>query len=246
MTEMSAEEKERWLLAAACIAMLGYMAVSRTVRLQTHDLPTIELWLTTFRVIAATFFFFAFRPFSIPDRIATPIFAKGKFLLVAGALLFLITPAFWPKDIFTPTQSLILALTAIPVGFSEELFFRGIVQRWLAARVGLIYGILITCVLFIIFHFGITAFSPRPMLEQFTCAMILGLVYAISGRIWLPITLHAIYDFWPTSSSLPATTFVQSYAPAACLGTSALLIAAWARMNWNVSRDNALTPLRHE
>ncbi len=88
-----------------------------------------------------------------------------------------------------------LLMSIIVVGLlaaiSEEIFFRGVMQRiiihitknaWL--------GIIITATLFSIFHFQFTGFLPRMAL-----GIILGALYWYSGSLWATIAFHFLHNF---------------------------------------------------
>lgn len=81
-----------------------------------------------------------------------------------------------------------LLIVAVLAGFSEEIFFRGALQRLIGSgRVGRHAAIWITAILFSLFHFQILGFIPRVLLGAF-----FGYLLAWSGTIWLPATIHAL------------------------------------------------------
>lgn len=90
------------------------------------------------------------------------------------------------------TSSLILNLICIAVfaGVGEELFFRGILQRLLIKTTRNAWvGILLTAIIFSLFHMQFYGFLPRLFLGA-----LLGAIYWYSGSLWVAILVHFLYD----------------------------------------------------
>lgn len=71
--------------------------------------------------------------------------------------------------------------------FTEEIFFRGFVFRALAARKGLVKGVVYSSLLFGAVHLNLAAFLPITV-----GAVMLALGYRRSGDLWVPIIGHAV------------------------------------------------------
>ncbi len=73
---------------------------------------------------------------------------------------------------------------------SEELFFRGVLQRIMIhwAKSPWI-GIMITALLFSFFHFQLSGFLPR-----FGLGILLGALYWYSGSLYIPIIYHFLHN----------------------------------------------------
>ncbi|MEM1542925.1 MAG: CPBP family intramembrane glutamic endopeptidase [Ignisphaera sp.] len=72
----------------------------------------------------------------------------------------------------------------------EEIFFRGFVQRGLELSLGASGSIIMSSIIFGIFHF-----NPWQFLPAFILGLILGYVFRKSNyKIWCPIILHASYN----------------------------------------------------
>lgn len=90
-----------------------------------------------------------------------------------------------------------LLLVAIMSGIGEELFFRGILQttitHWCGGETrGLIFGILITSVVFGLLH----PVNKLYVLLCFVIGLYLGTIFALSGNnLVAPIIIHALYNF---------------------------------------------------
>lgn len=79
-----------------------------------------------------------------------------------------------------------LMIVAVIPAVSEELFFRGVVQKELVAK---LYNphmaIWITAFIFSAIHMQIEGFPPK-----FVIGLVLGYVYYYSKNLWIPILLH--------------------------------------------------------
>ena len=85
-----------------------------------------------------------------------------------------------------------LALNLFVIGFvaalSEEIFFRGALQRLLMEWTGSIHkGVWITAVAFSAFHMEFSGFFPRIILGA-----LLGYMFAWSRSLWLPVFAHFV------------------------------------------------------
>ncbi|MDE6353133.1 MAG: CPBP family intramembrane metalloprotease [Muribaculaceae bacterium] len=83
--------------------------------------------------------------------------------------------------------SLIISILIIGVmaGFSEELFFRGALQRLISFSTNIHVAIWLTAFIFSAFHLQFFGFFPRLLLGAF-----FGYLLYWSGSLWLPITAH--------------------------------------------------------
>lgn len=82
------------------------------------------------------------------------------------------------------------------VPITEEILFRGFLQRWLVASVGRFFGIILAAFIFALFHF-----SPLQQWENielisslFILALFLGYIYERQGSLWAPIGLHIFFN----------------------------------------------------
>lgn len=79
-----------------------------------------------------------------------------------------------------------LLVVAVIPAIAEELFFRGLVQRYMIGWTGKsFWGILITAAIFSAIHMQFQGFIPRLLL-----GMLFGYLYVWSGSIWAPIAAH--------------------------------------------------------
>lgn len=91
-----------------------------------------------------------------------------------------------PHDI--PSLIASLLIVALMAAFSEELLFRGTLQRLLrTAPMNTHVAVIVTAIIFSAFHMQFFGFFPRLLLGMF-----FGYALVWSGSLWLPILLHFI------------------------------------------------------
>lgn len=121
--------------------------------------------------------------------------------------------------------SVILSVLIIGVmaGFSEELFFRGAMQRLLTAQIRRpATAIWITAVIFSVLHFQFFGFIPRVLLGAF-----FGYMLYWSGSIWVPIALHVLNNSMVVVSSWWTANHEEATATLEEIGTSASGSMQW-------------------
>jgi membrane protease YdiL (CAAX protease family) len=96
------------------------------------------------------------------------------------------------------TSKLVLQLinTGIMAGFMEELAFRGILFRWLEEFAGSWAALALTSALFGLMHIfnpGATWFSSFAIAVE--AGILLGGAYMLTRSLWLPMGLHAAWNF---------------------------------------------------
>jgi hypothetical protein len=96
-----------------------------------------------------------------------------------------LTKAFLITDRFS-VFALNLLMVAILPAFGEELFFRGILQKYFCKMArNTFLGVLITAIIFSAIHMQFQGFIPR-----FILGMIFGYLYVWTRNIWIPILVH--------------------------------------------------------
>ncbi len=96
-----------------------------------------------------------------------------------------------------------MLIIAVLAGVSEELFFRGAMQRlFMSGRMNHHAAIWLTAFLFSLFHMQFFGFFPRLMLGAF-----FGYLLYWSGSVWLPALIHVVnnasvvYVMWKSQAS---------------------------------------------
>ena len=84
-----------------------------------------------------------------------------------------------------------LALMAFLAGVGEELFFRGWMQGLLTNKFGPWVGIVIVSLVFGLAHYLSSTYAIYASL----IGLYLGIIYQVSGNLYLVMAIHAVYDF---------------------------------------------------
>ncbi|MGQ0604215.1 MAG: lysostaphin resistance A-like protein [Anaerolineales bacterium] len=97
------------------------------------------------------------------------------------------------SDLLTPEFSLIgFTITFLFVGIlapiSEELFFRGALYGWLAARYRVWIAVLVSSTLFGLAHFD----SLGVVVSSFIMGVMIALVYEYTRSLWAAIAIHVL------------------------------------------------------
>ena len=130
-------------------------------------------------------------------------FAVGMWLMALIILMFWIAALNWLKlDFLLPpdtAQQVMdkaggnLIATLILVGIvgpiAEEIFFRGFVLPGLMKRFGVTQSLLLSSLLFGIFHF-----DPGAIVPTFILGLALGWVYLKTGALWPAIFAHGLHN----------------------------------------------------
>jgi membrane protease YdiL (CAAX protease family) len=91
---------------------------------------------------------------------------------------------------------IIVILISIVVPVLEELLFRGCLQSWISQKLGKIKAILITSIVFALFHFSRS--QGLSNLELFAALFVLscylGYLYERQQSLLAPIALHSIFN----------------------------------------------------
>jgi len=130
-------------------------------------------------------------------------FAAGMWLIGMVVLLMLMQLLIWLDiDFLLPPDTaqqaldeaggnivLTLLLVAVAGPVAEEIFFRGFVLTGLLKRFGGLRALLLSSLLFGLFHI-----DPGAILLTFILGVVLGWVYLKTGSIWPAIFAHALHN----------------------------------------------------
>jgi len=92
---------------------------------------------------------------------------------------------------YTPQQRAFFALMGLIAAIPEETIFRGIMQPTLQKKVGRWSGILLTAIIFAVYHVQFQFALPR-LISHFCHGLILGLLRERTGTLWAPAIAHAL------------------------------------------------------
>lgn len=122
--------------------------------------------------------------------------------LVGGLVLFAIVIAvLWIAGAYQPLGwgSLdgigIAFLLCLAIGVLEEIEFRGLVYRLCCAVFGTWGAIVLSGVLFGVVHGMDPGATPLALTSVAIAGLMLGAAFALTGRLWFPIGIHAGWNF---------------------------------------------------
>ena len=182
----------KWRLFCAALVELAYVVASRVIAANSNTITEAEINRTPLRLGAAFLFWILMRDV-INARTLNPSNTRS-FSLFAILLLTLSTPVLVGGYNVPLYDSIILAITSIPVALSEEVFFRGIVQNLGVKQWGIVRGLALMIVLFMAFHIGVIRPDFFGYGQVALMALILGVIYLKTGSLVTVIALHAAYD----------------------------------------------------
>ncbi|HLS04858.1 MAG TPA: CPBP family intramembrane glutamic endopeptidase [Wenzhouxiangella sp.] len=84
----------------------------------------------------------------------------------------------------------ILAVSVL-AGVGEELLFRGVIQTWLGQQTSPALGLIAASVLFGLAHWVSRSYAVLTAVV----GAYLGLLYHLSGNLFIPVVVHALYDW---------------------------------------------------
>ncbi len=93
--------------------------------------------------------------------------------------------------IFAQCKFIDLIAIALLAGMSEELFFRGWLQGALTNKFEVWVGILIASAIFGFAHYLSATYAIYAGLT----GLYLGVIYQVSGNLYIVMVIHALYDF---------------------------------------------------
>jgi membrane protease YdiL (CAAX protease family) len=124
----------------------------------------------------------------------------------------------------------VFALTSIAVAAKEELLYRGALQTLLARRTTWLCAIVLSNIVFTLYHYGAQPFTAHNILEFFAMGCMLGLIYYGTGSLTTVITVHAVYDAIWTFTPIMPQPFPRAW------GSLMLLVALSLCVAWALQR----------
>lgn len=123
-----------------------------------------------------------------------------------------------------------ILIVAVLAAFSEELFFRGTLQRLLStSRINIHVAVWAAAIVFSAFHMQFFGFVPRMLLGAF-----FGYALVWTGSLWTPVILHALNNtiyligeyFYPATASDAAPSLTSGVLPWPYILASVILTAS--------------------
>lgn len=189
---MNSNKKALRLAGALAAVECSYLAASRWAFWSFGPGITSELWRTGIRGAAALCLYLLFKDFLF-SRQAEPGYWHSPFAQIS--LAFFVLAGLVPVAPLAPTSAQwVFIATSMVVGIHEEFLFRGLILNWLRGRMGNIAAILLTTILFCVFHLGLRSWHAGTYLLIALLGISLCAAYLLSGSLWLVVVLHSGYD----------------------------------------------------
>ena len=124
----------------------------------------------------------------------------GIFLLGAGSLILVFNHNLqWTDIVFDARQLFIGFGIMFLVAFSEELVFRGYILNNLMLSTNKWIALMISAVLFALFHINNPGVTPVAILNVFFAGLLLGINYIYTKNLWFGILFHFSWNFYQGS-----------------------------------------------
>ncbi len=155
--------------------------------------PDAEHLRTLMRLFDIAVYYYLFQGYI--SRIK-PVSGLQKSLFLVGALgLLLLTPLLVGNLYFMGDYTRVLfAVSSLAVAVREELTFRVLMQNVLVARIGTVNAIIVTSVVFTLWHYGAAALTWFGFGQVMLASLILGMIYAATQRFLWVVLIHTAYD----------------------------------------------------
>ena len=187
---------------------------------------------TVLRLITAGACWYLFRSL-ILSRFPNQAALRNPLLAVA-LLLLLSIPVLVGNYAHSSPVAWMFAITSLFVAIKEEFLFRGIVQNLLDQKLGTLKAILLTSMVFTIWHIGVWDFTPWAFSQIFVASVLLGAVYIYGGSMFVVVAIHAAYDALFSFAPLIPQPLPENWGFLPLLA-SLLVVSYWA---WSIGREN--------
>jgi len=215
-------------IVIAIAVEIAYAVITRAwLPHHVHGAP-LEIWVSVLRLTTAGIYWLLFRELILGRRarnhaLRHPLVYAGTAAVLAIPFLF----RGWDPGGGLGT-AIVFALTSIAVGLREELLYRAVVINFLQPRVGAGAAIVLSTIVFLIYHYGALPLKLLPAIEVICMSLLLGLVYVYSGSLLFVVALHSLYDgIWFFGPYIPAP--LPNIWRVAFLVSGLVLIFVWAR-----------------
>jgi membrane protease YdiL (CAAX protease family) len=150
--------------------------------------------------------------FSIDSELSSPEMTSKRFIgfilfgllasilaTIIGVIIFSVLWEGFGIELFRPKVPITICMasrigwlmeafaTVLIAPVLEELYFRGILFRWLASRAGLLLGVVVSSIIFSAIHHNDGGFFSRAL-----SGAVLAILVVKTGSLWPSIAVHAI------------------------------------------------------
>ena len=272
MTDTIVSERGKRLGRQALTFGIGLVAIIATSRLLNGHISTGLLGSTVLAAVVAAVYLAGSH--FIEDRQPPELgLTHGLVQLLIGlgigfGLFSIVIALLWAMDVYHPTgwgtsARLIAGIVgALMTGVVEETAFRGLLYRMVSTLLGTWGAIAVTSALFGAAH----AFNPHATLVSsvaiaLEAGILLGVVYVRTGSLWMPIGVHAAWNFteanvfgmvesggFRTAGAItgtlrgPASLTGGAFGPEASIVAVIVCLAAASIVLWQVARLSLAEP----
>jgi membrane protease YdiL (CAAX protease family) len=153
----------------------------------------LELYVSGVRLFTAAIYWFLFRDIILSRSVVQN--SSSKSIPLFGVGLIIIAPILTGNWGISGSQAqIVFAITSLAVGVREEILYRGVLQNLLEDRFGWILAIIISNIIFTLYHYGAWEFTTSKVIELFFVGCFVGLLYRGTGSLIVAIVFHTIYD----------------------------------------------------
>jgi membrane protease YdiL (CAAX protease family) len=218
-------------LALAVLIEIAYALITRAFLPVHASGIELELLVTGFRAAAVAAFWLLFHEL-IMSRVPNVTGTLHPALIGVVILVPLEPVLAGNYGLGSVATKAVFAFTSIVVAIHEEFVYRGVLQNLLERRSGRFTAVVISNVVFTLYHYGAQPFVPWNLVSLFAVGCIFGLMYSITGSLLFVIALHAIDDaLWAFS---PFLTPPWPQMEGAVLTALALVVCTgWASLRSN-------------
>jgi uncharacterized protein len=78
---------------------------------------------------------------------------------------------------------------------TQEVLVRGYIQQQIQSQFGSVLAVILSAVVFTLLHTGAIKGAVVPTVNLFAAGILLGIAYAVTRNLWLPIALHFGWNF---------------------------------------------------
>ena len=91
---------------------------------------------------------------------------------------------------------IVLSLVGFGIqGLTEEVICRGYIQTGVIAHKGMVWGVLVNSIIFVLLHAMNPGMTFLPILNLFIFAVVFSLLYLLTDNIWIVGAAHTAWNF---------------------------------------------------
>jgi len=227
-----------WIILFLC--EIAYILFSTVISIKYKFDPMIgELLRTIVRIISLMLYVLLFYKKLVPKRIKHKSSNRERTRVFIATIMIMLYPLLFEKAGFTNFLQLLWILTSFIVGFREEIFYRGFIQNKLSSKYGIISTIIITSLIFTLYHVVYFIWGQWiTLIQVFLWSVFIGILYYKTKSIFIVSIIHGIYDAIPFITPIQLNT-VPYYYGLFFIGLSVLILLPMIEENRKESRHYA-------